>query len=566
MNRAALSLIAMFVMWLGTVAQVLAQERILSFHSEIQILADASMTVTETIRVQAEGRSIRRGIYREFPTRYRDQYGNRVVVDFEVLTLTRDGQPEVFEVFERSNGVRVDFGGDDLLAVPAAYEYALTYRTRRQIGYFDNHDELYWNVTGLGWNFDIDRASATVSLPQAVPASMLSMQGYTGPARATGQDYQATVHEGGGEIVTTAALPPYSGLTLAMTFPKGLIEAPGTYEKLGYLLKDNRGIWYALTGLLFSLAWLLWSWNRVGRDPKKGVVFPHYQPPADLSPAASRYIYRMAYDTKTFSAAVVNLAVKGYLRIIQQQKSFTFEKLESTQTISTDEQILLIRLFSASPVVKLENENHTVVHGAEGAHKNTLKASLAGVYFTNNGGYLLPSLVVVLLLTILIVVQQVMVPAAAALTALGFAIHIVFARLLKAPSTEGRQLMDKLEGFKLYLETAEKDDLNLAHPPDLTPEIFEQLLPYAIGLGVEQAWAKNFEKVLARLEDDGAQYHPSWYRGSFNATQIAAFSTTIGSSMSAAIASAATPPGSVSGAGGGGFSGGGGGGGGGGGR
>ena len=117
MLRSVLGCMMWFCIWLSSTA--IAQERIISFHSDIQIQADASMIVQETIRVQAQGQQIRRGIYREFPTRYLDRFNNRVVVDFDVLSLTRDGQPEPLAVSQLNNGVRVDFGGADRLAVPA---------------------------------------------------------------------------------------------------------------------------------------------------------------------------------------------------------------------------------------------------------------------------------------------------------------------------------------------------------------------------------------------------------------------------------------------------------------
>lgn len=125
--------------------------------------------------------------------------------------------------------------------------------------------------------------------------------------------------------------------------------------------------------------------------------------------------------------------------------------------------------------------------------------------------------------------------------------------------------MDKLEGFKLYLEVAEKDDLNLRHPPELTPELFERYLPFAIALGVEQDWATRFAAVFAALQSSNTPgYHPAWYAGHFSVMHLNTFTTDVGSGFNTAIASAATPPGGT-GAGGGGFSGGGGGGGGGGG-
>ena len=559
------------LLWIMLIAllagPVSAQERILSFHSEIQIQPDASMIVTEIIRVQAEGRDIRRGIYREFPTRYRDRYGNRVVVDFDVLSLTRNGAPEIFSVTQYANGVRVDFGGDDLLPVPAQYEYALRYRTHRQIGYFDRHDELYWNVTGLGWMFEIGQASATVSLPEAVAADLLTMEGYTGPAGATGQDYLASVSAGQGSINTTAALPPNTGLTLAMSFPKGIVYEPDAFDRLGYLVADNTGVLLALSALTGSFVWLLLAWMRVGRDPQKGVIFPHYQPPEGLSPASARYVLKMGYDNKALTAAVVNLAVKGYLRIVQSSREFTLQKLESVQPLAAGEQALLQKLFSASGQVALKNSNHAVVGGAKSAHQAALQKDYLNVYFRNNGRYLLPSIIGFALVMLLIVLMDAFVPLVVVILVIAMVMHFVFAWLIKVPTAEGRKLMDALEGFRLYLETAEKDDLNAAHPPELTPAVFEQFLPYAIALDVEQAWARRFERVFAGLEQTrGVKYQPAWYSGAFDSARMSDFGSVMGSAMNAAISSASTPPGSSSGSGGGGSSGGGGGGGGGGGR
>ncbi|MDO8907987.1 MAG: DUF2207 domain-containing protein [Pseudohongiella sp.] len=561
--RRMLALLALLTLSLSSQAQ----ERILSFHSDIQIQSDASMIVTETIRVRAEGRNIRRGIYREFPTRYTDRAGSRLVVDFEVLGLDRDGRPEIFSVTTRANGVRVDFGGDDFLQVPAEYEYALRYRTDRQIGYFEGHDELYWNVTGLGWDFEIENASATVTLPEAVAADSITMEGYTGPLGATGQDYTVSVADGRADIRTSASLPDRSGLTLVMTFPKGIVHEPALGERVRYLLTDNLGVLLGLLALCASLVWLMLAWSRVGRDPRAGVIFPHYEPPGGLSPASARYIMRMGYDSKAFTAAVVSLAVKGYVRISQTKKDYTLHKLDSNQELAAGEKALFEKLFSKGAIVELKNENHAIVSRARYAHKSALRKNYLNTYFKINGRYLLPSLAGSALIMLLIVMTNSFVPLVMVFLLLIVVVHGIFAWLLKAPTGEGRKVMDKLEGFKLYLEVAEKDDLNVAHPPELTPELFERFLPFAIALGVEQAWAERFEKVFAQLQETrGVSYQPLWYAGAFNAGRMGDFSRSIGSAMDTAISSAATPPGSSSGSGGGGFSGGGGGGGGGGGR
>jgi uncharacterized membrane protein len=143
-------------------------------------------------------------------------------------------------------------------------------------------------------------------------------------------------------------------------------------------------------------------------------------------------------------------------------------------------------------------------------------------------------------------------------------LNCLFFHLLKAPTLQGRRVMDQMEGFKLYLSVAEKERLEMFHPPKKTPELFEKYLPYALALDVENEWSEQFAEVLARAQAEGRAYSPVWYHGSsWDSFSPSRFSDTLGSSFAGAIASASTAPGSSSGSGGGGFSGGGGGGGGG---
>jgi uncharacterized membrane protein len=146
---------------------------------------------------------------------------------------------------------------------------------------------------------------------------------------------------------------------------------------------------------------------------------------------------------------------------------------------------------------------------------------------------------------------------------------LVFVYLMRAPTALGRQFLDKIEGFRLYLDVAEKDELALRHPPEKTPALFEAYLPYALALGVEQAWAEQFAEVFDRIKDStGEAYQPSWYHGRWRSGWFGGSTRNFAkmtSALNGAISSASTPPGSSSGSGGGGSSGGGGGGGGGGG-
>jgi uncharacterized membrane protein len=119
--------------------------------------------------------------------------------------------------------------------------------------------------------------------------------------------------------------------------------------------------------------------------------------------------------------------------------------------------------------------------------------------------------------------------------------------------------MDQIEGFRMYLNSAEQARLELLHPPQRTRELFEKYLPFALALDVENEWCEQFAEVL-----DKARYAPDWYQGSsWRSLGSGGLSASLGSSLSASLSSSSSPPGGSSGSSGGGSSGGGGGGGGG---
>ena len=128
--------------------------------------------------------------------------------------------------------------------------------------------------------------------------------------------------------------------------------------------------------------------------------------------------------------------------------------------------------------------------------RRRLKRDYLNRYFLKNTLKLLPTFLVSIAMVVVVAVLGAFTPMAVVVFVLTFAVHALFIGLMRAPTQRGRQLMDKLEGFKLYLEVAEKDDLNLRNPPDLTPALFERYLPFAIALGVEQEWAEQFAACL----------------------------------------------------------------------
>ncbi|MCW8890941.1 MAG: DUF2207 domain-containing protein, partial [Sedimenticola sp.] len=378
-----------------------AREAILDYFSDIQVQQDASMVVEESIQVRAEGNVIKRGIFRDFPTDYSDRLGTRYRVDFELLEVRRDGNPEPYHTERRDNGIRIYVGDKNTFLKPGIYRYTLRYKTNRQLGFFDQHDELYWNVTGNGWAFPIHKASARIQLPNSVPLGAIQAEGYTGAKGASGGDYRAEVTSDGDALFeTTSLLPGYHGLTIVVSWPKGHVVEPDQEQKLAWFMADNQGLLIAGGGLLLLLGYYLLAWYRVGRDPHSGVTIPLYTPPAGYSPASMRFIRKMGYDDQTFGAAIVNMAVNGYLTIKESDAgTFTLTKTGETPKLAPGEAAIASALFSGrGRSIELKQKNHSRLGKALKAHKNALKRDYEKIYFITNSGFIIPGILITIAL------------------------------------------------------------------------------------------------------------------------------------------------------------------------
>lgn len=608
-----------------------AEERILSFVSDVKVERNGDLDVTETIRFLVEGDQIRHGILRDFPTRYPDRRGNSVIVGFEVESVSRDGAPEPYALEQIANGERVRIGSADDRVPLGVHDYVIRYRTTRQIGYFADFDELYWNATGNGWTFPIDSAEARITLPEPVP--IRSFNAYTGPQGSTEQRAVAKMdpyRPGTIAFVTTRPLAAGSGLTVAVSWQKGIVDAPSFGRRAAWWLADNLGAIAAAIGSALGLGYFALAWLKVGRDPPRGPMVPLFSPPDGLSAAASRYVSAMAFDNRAFTAALLDLGVKRHVQLADSGSTLIVSRQASDVPLDEPEAAMAAALFRGSVAVPLVQQNHQVLQAARSALSRGLARSYAGTIFHWNGGWL----AVGVLITIAVYAATGfgiltglgsergatalvgLVFASAAGIVIGIALNAgqtgqpLFSRLLgwlflgvfalafggigltafastieapldavplllpvvllpvlvssfgwmRSPTAEGQTLRDAVAGFRHYLGTAEENRLELLHPPEKTPELFERYLPYAVALDVENAWAAKFAAVLAAAGASAAV--SSWYLTSSH-RDPGSLVDRLGSGLSHTVAAAATAPGSSSGSSGGGSSGGGGGGGGG---
>jgi uncharacterized membrane protein len=551
---------------------------ITDFHADITVQEDATVIVEE--RIDVDFSEPRHGIYRTIPVRYTDPRGYAYSLGFRFLgAADQTNRPYGTSVSKSGRHVEIRLGDADT-EVQGRVTYVLRYEVAHALVHFEDHDELYWNATGNEWRTSIQRASATVHLPGPVPPEELEVQAYTGPA---GSREQAAITEQPTPSTvtfrTTGVLNPMEGLTIAVGWQPGLVNFPGTFQKALAFLADN---WIAVAPLL-ALVWLWRSYRRSGRDPEAGgSVIVRYEPPAGMTPGEIGTLVDENVDLRDITATVVDLAVRGFLRIGNEKKSYlgglwtsdetTFELLESPAGPSPTEHetLVLNALFSRGQQVSITDLKERFYKHIPGIKTALYQRLAAEDYFAGSPDAVrnkyrvfgvFAGVCTVALGAAWVWFQGGILPEGMLLPIvsgiLTAAVFFAFAPAMPRRTKKGAGMREWAVGFEEFVDRVESSQLEA----DRERNVYETLLPYAMALGVAERWSQQFEGIYAAAG-------PSWYAGGYPMTGFStrAFSNSLTSAMAQTGQAMTSSPRSQSssGSGGGGFSGGGGGGGGGG--
>jgi hypothetical protein len=372
-----------------------AEEKILLYNSYVDIQPNGELIVVETIKVNVEGKQIKRGIYRDFPTIYKDKNGLTYQVTFNVLEVTKNEQKENYFIKPIPNGKRIYIGKKDVFLNPGIYEYKIKYSTAYQIGFFEKFDELYWNVTGNDWAFPIEKVSFYATIAGKPIEDVISYGAYTGKQGSKDKNFRVEKDEKGNLIFYTSNLKPKEGLTVYIDFPKGLIKEPSKKEKILQTANNNMTLLISIAGLIVLLILNTIFWFKVGKDPEKGVIVPLFEPPDNISAGAMRYLFKMGYDNKVTASAIISMASKGAMKINEKKKKITLIKDENVGELSSAEKVFYDNLFKRKTNIDLHDEDDAeIFREALKKYKNALKNEFEKNYFNTNKKYLLPGVLI----------------------------------------------------------------------------------------------------------------------------------------------------------------------------
>ena len=392
----------------GFATGALAAEEIRNFRALVDVGADGTLTVRETIAVNVEGRQISRGIFRDIPVRYEDADGRMREVRLDVRSVKRDGGSEPYAIERNSGVVRIRIGDADVLLPHGVHTYEIIYQTTRQIRYFDDHDELYWNVTGNGWDFPIRQASAEVRLPSGARATDVAY--FTGSYGSTEQAARAERVDGGNRILVeaTRAFGSREGLTVVVAFPKGVVAPLSAAEQRADWWRDNLGWIGGAGGLAVVFAFYLWAWRRVGRDPPAEIVVPRWTPPDGISPALANYIEMRGFrgaGWDAFSASMIDLAVKGHLELDQPKTTMTIRRKGNgiPRGLGVGQRAILNALPADGDTLTVNKSNGETVQSVGRAFRQAMEQEHRNQFYRGNGLYLAAGLFVSVMVLVLVV-------------------------------------------------------------------------------------------------------------------------------------------------------------------
>jgi len=550
MKKIVLFCLVLFILFFRLFNLVKAEESeiIKEYNVTIDINTDSTINVTEEITYDF-GTNERHGIYRDIPYKYETKYINFKTA-LDVLSVKQDNRSVPYQVSWINNDIRIKIGDPNIL-ISGVKIYEINYQVDRVINFFDEHDELYWNVTGNEWPVEIQSTNVLLNLPTNINKSDIQATCFTGDYGSTNQDCLSIISNDQITFETSKNLKSSEGLTIVIGIPKNILQKPSFLSNIIYYLKNYLIVF--LPFLVFIIMYYIW--RKHGRDlGSKRSIIPRYVAPEGLRPAEMGSLYDEKINLKDLSSTLIDFAINGYIKIKEFGKDWILIKLKEPTNLKEWERKYFEAIFNNEKEIKVSDLKNKFYTNLITIKRLLFIELLNNNYFSKSSEKIKKSInVVFIILLFMTILFFSFIKVNAIFLIISIFIILIFNKYMSQKTKEGTLKAQEILGYKMFLEVTEKDRLKFHNAPEKKPESFEQHLPYAMALGVEKEWAKQFKDLYIS--------RPNWYEGNFTTFNSLYFVGSIGSLNKSFKTSIASKPGGVaggsSGFGGGGFGGGG---------
>ena len=527
-------------------AVILHSEKIKKYEVTVQINKNGTLTVNEVIDYQF-GEEFKHGIYRDIPLRSK-RFGFDVHKSFiKMNSIKRDGKDEEYIKNHFYEGIRYRIGSETELVNLYKTEsiYELNYDIYNAVFEKDGIYQVYYNAIGQFWNVPIEQASVIIRFPdgQKIKKNEIEkLEVYTGSYGEKGENYD--ILENDEEIhISTKELEAKNGLTFMLNLKTDKIS-PTLVDKLKIVYLSNPAIIILPFLLLFLTIYSIVTWNLFGRDPQGKSVIPEFNLPKDISPMFAAYINGERDTVEILNAGIFTLLTKGFIvanRVngeIKYNKEYKTVYTQETE-LAEEERMLLDALSSEKNNIfggekRIYNKANSIIE--------ILKDKYHKIIYKNNGSFLVPFycaapvfiififsqtnfeffnpfIILYILITlgsffhrIWITVSKKLLTGLIIIAILGVSFYqgieifvfvayfvilfITYSKLIGKYTNEGLRKKEYLKGMKMYIKTAEENQIRKFDNVKELIEYFNGILPFAVALGVKNEAIKLMKKTI----------------------------------------------------------------------
>jgi len=373
-------------------------ERIISFAADITVREDTSVEVREEFVVHSEETYFQWGMIRHLPISSEERWDKRFVGEWKadtgirvkILEVTEDGKPVSYDHGNGAAYGQLIVGKFNVPVPRGDHKFVIRYRADGVPRLLGDHDEMYWNALGHYLDLPVQEASVRVHLPREITAEDIQTIGYVGrrgEINTIKRDEDLISEEKWGDtpIYRVTNLAPAQGLSVVAIWPKGFVTAP----KMGMFSRDR---WLLAAPVLLFLYYLI-VWMKLGPEPALRSVPVRYDPPAELSPAAVRYIRTTGSDARTLAAVIAQLAARGCIGIAVQEGAYKLSQLSTdanlVKSLAPEEARVLEMLFEDGKEIVLHPNKGDELNKYSLAIQGQLQKRLDGQFFTRHVGYII---------------------------------------------------------------------------------------------------------------------------------------------------------------------------------
>jgi len=559
------TLSVIFMVFLLNAGSLIA-EAIKKYDVSIQINKNGTLTVNEVIDYEFDN-DLRHGIYRDIPLRSKKSGTDIYKSHVKMNSVKRNGEPENYTSDTSYEGVSYRVGSADRYVDSGINKYEFNYTIYNAVFEKDGIYQVYFNPIGQFWNVPIESADVSISFENNEPVGeneVQQLEVYTGEYGETGKNYTIVQESGIIKIKTNEVLEPRNGLSFRLNLKTDKIS-PTWLDKLEVLYYADPLVIAGPVIILMLAIYGFVTWFLFGKDPSGKAVIPEFNIPKDISPMYAAYIKGVRDPKEMLTIGMLSLLSKDYVTAEDKEgngKNVKYSLVKNTERnpeLSSEEKALLCvlsddeknifkneqGLYDAAKKIlgTLETRYNKKIYIDNNLFKYPFILGIIMVFIIGMGiqniagsiidgmGFIIPiiiiffsSLTIVLsilkrafsqntLLSMLIRLMVVMCLGIMTqmtgfiITVIIFIMYSIYSKLIGKYTNEGIRHKEYLEGMKMYIKTAEANQIMKFNDVDELVGYFKGILPYAVALGVKNEAIKLMQKTIKLYNFDENTYY-----------------------------------------------------------